>query len=529
MSQACRGRPAWARPAGTVPAAPAHRMGHHGGVPTTDVDRASARVGGPGEHRALGVGVLRGLPGPDSIWWLVIVAAAFIAAELAFVPAHSGLGWDEVVYVSQVSRHAAASQFVSARARGVSLLVAPVTLLTSSIVVLRVYLSVVSGLALFGALLVWRRFRPAWVLALAGLALGSLWIVQYYGPRAMPNLWFALSGLAAVGFFLRAAAKLGPDDPGQGRAWAVLTGLAAWLAFAALMRPGDAAFLAVPLVGAALVVRPWRRWRLVVATVTGPLAGASEWLIEAFVRSGGAFSALHSAAGEQGSFGLHLGVWAELRALNGPVICRRNCTVGWEHPQLSVWWLALPVLVALGLAAARRAGRLQSAALAAICALSAALQYLFLINYAAPRFLIPVYTLLAVPVADGLAWLVTGVRAELRLVTGALVAACLVLQVVSQHEVLMQQATAPGNGYGRAAADLHRLGVDPPCLVKGTQYIPIAFYAGCASAPSLAASAPAVRIAVLGRPGAPPPAYAQGWHGYRLAGTRLVAYLPHAR
>ena len=46
--------------------------------------------------------------------------------------------------------------------------------------------------------------------------------------------------------------------------------------------------------------------------------------------------------------------------------------------------------------------------LPAACGLCVAAQYLFMIDYAAPRFLLPAYALLAVPAADGLAFLVTG-------------------------------------------------------------------------------------------------------------------------
>ena len=51
---------------------------------------------------------------------------------------------------------------------------------------------------------------------------------------------------------------------------------------------------------------------------------------------------------------------------------------------------------------------LRSALLPAACGLCVAAQYLFMIDYAAPRFLLPAYALLAVPAADGLAFLVTG-------------------------------------------------------------------------------------------------------------------------
>ena len=107
---------------------------------------------------------------------------AFAAAQLAFVSPRMGLSWDETVYVSQVSGHAPAAYFDPARSRGVPLLVAPLTELTSSVAALRVYLSVASGAGLTAALWVWRRLRPAWVLALAAVIFGGLWVAQSAGP-----------------------------------------------------------------------------------------------------------------------------------------------------------------------------------------------------------------------------------------------------------------------------------------------------------------------------------------------------------
>ena len=57
---------------------------------------------------------------------------------------------------------------------------------------------------------------------------------------------------------------------------------------------------------------------------------------------------------------------------------------------------------------------LGSALLPAVCGLCLAAQYLFIINYAAPRFLLPAYALLAIPAADGLAFLVTRTGMNLR-------------------------------------------------------------------------------------------------------------------
>jgi hypothetical protein len=73
---------------------------------------------------------------------LAAVAAAFTLAQLLLVRPAMGLGWDETVYVSQVSSHAPAAFFSAPRARGISLLVAPVTAWSSSTPLLRVYLDV---------------------------------------------------------------------------------------------------------------------------------------------------------------------------------------------------------------------------------------------------------------------------------------------------------------------------------------------------------------------------------------------------
>jgi hypothetical protein len=464
----------------------------------------------------------------ESIWWLAGIAAVFAAAQLVFVAPHLLLSWDEVVYVSQTSAHSPAAYFDPARARGVPLLVAPVTMLTSSILALRIYLSLLSGLALFLALLAWRGLRPAWVLALAGLVYGGLWSALYYGPQAMPDEWVAFCGLAAVGLFVRAAAHLQQREPAR---W-LLAGLAACAAIAALVRPGDAVFLVAALVIAALSVPAWRHWPLLAATVIGFAAGAADWIAEAYVRFGGPLSRLHDAGAEQGGFSLHFAAWDEFRALNGPTLCR-PCTVGVRYPVVSVWWLALPVIVVLGVLVARRSGVMASSVLAAACGLALAFQYLFLINYAAPRFLLPAYALLAIPVADAMSWLITGVRSDLRPGILTLVGAALAVQLFVQYTVLEHQVNEKISFFGdytRIASDLHRLGVTKSCLIKGEQDIPVAYYAGCASAPTFTPHATWDRVAVLEYPGIKPPGYARHWPVHALPGVRskllkFVAYV----
>jgi hypothetical protein len=198
--------------------------------------------------------------------------------------------------------------------------------------------------------------------------------------------------------------------------------------------------------------------------------------------------------------------------------------VGLRYPELSLWWLALPVLVILGGYAAHRAGRLASSVLAAACGFGLAFQYLFLIDYAAPRFLLPAYALAAIPVADAIAGLLTGIQRDLRAPAGLLVAVVLGVQLLIQATVLEHQVVEKVSFFGdydRIAGDLRSLGIRPPCMVKGVQDIPVAFYADCASAPGLAVGQKITEpTAVLVAPGQPPPAYARGWILHPLPGIR---------
>ena len=163
-----------------------------------------------------------------------------------------------------------------------------------------------------------------------------------------------------------------------------------------------------------------------------------------------------------------------------------------------------------------------------MCGLCVAAQYLFMIDYAAPRFLLPAYALLAVPAADGLAFLITGLGRELRPAMTAAVTCFLVVQLVSQHLVLEHEAGGTvtfHDDYRRIAAALAARGVRPPCLIQGVQYIPIAFYAGCASAGN---ATPDERVALLIQRRGRPPSSAGHWRAYRITGTtvlRVNAYI----
>ena len=444
--------------------------------------------------------------------WLAAVAGAFTLAQLVLVRPDLGLGWDETVYVSQVSGHVPAAFFSAPRARGISLLAAPIASWSDSTALLRVYLAVLSGLGLYFGLRVWRAHVMPRVLALAGALFASLWVTLFYGPQAMPNYWVAVGALACVGSFLRVRANAGD----RAAWWGVFAGAAlmAW------MRPMDAVYVVVPLLALAL-----RRPRLLAVLAAGLLAGAGEWVIEAYLSYGGLAQRISDASRIQGGLGWHLAVVDQLRSLGGRTLCR-PCTGSVPNPVVTLWWFALPVLAALGAVTAVRARRALPVLLPLACAATAAVPYLFLIGYAAPRFLLPAYALLALPVAHGLAHLVSApTRGSARTVAVSLVAACLAAHLAVQYVVLehaLHGSAANRDNWSRTASALHTLGVRPPCLLSGYEAVPIAFYTGCGSAQTdghdtstttaaLARAAHRTTVAVLAQPGDRPPAYARTW------------------
>ncbi|QOV40671.1 hypothetical protein IM697_21070 [Streptomyces ferrugineus] len=462
---------------------------------------------------------------------LAAVAAAFTLLQLLLVRPSMGLGWDEIVYVSQVGGDAPAAFFSAPRARGVPLLVWPVASWSSSTILLRVYLAVLSGLALYLVLRVWRGLFPARVLAGAGVFFATLWVTLFYGPQAMPNLWVAFGALLCVGCFLRARA----DRFDRWALWGVLAGalLMAW------MRPTDAVWVTLPLLVLAAVAR---HWRLGAALVTGLVAGGIQWVIEAYVSYGGLHERLNEASRIQGGLGWNLAVDDQLRSLVGRALCR-PCDVPTPGPAVYAWWLVLPLLAAYALAIAVRAGRAARTVVPLACATTVAFPYLFLIGYAAPRFLLPAYALLALPVADALLHLATRPNGRLRPVVAAVVALASAGHLVMQYIVLdrtVDRTTAARVDWARSAAELNRLGVRAPCLLTGAEAIPVAYYTGCDSGAisgnnantttaEILRTARTIPVGALSVPGHQAPRYAQDWELHRLHGLEVhIAPAPNA-
>lgn len=463
---------------------------------------------------------------------LVAVAAAYTLAQLALVRPGMGLGWDEVVYVSQLSDQAPPAFFSAPRARGMSLLVAPISLWSSSTRLLRIYLAVLSGVGVYLALRAWRGLFPVRVIAVGGVLFVSLWITLFYGPQAMPNLWVAIGALAAVGCFLRAPS----DSSSRGAAW----GLAAGAAVMAWMRPVDALWVSLPMLALLVGVRRWRNWKLLAALVAGLVAGAGEWVFEAYARYAGLGQRLTDGSRIQGGLGWNIAVDDQLRSLGGRTLCR-PCTSPMPSLLLTAWWFALLLLAVLAVVVAVRSGRTARTLVPVVCAAAAGIPYLLLIGYAAPRFLLPFYALLAIPAASALIHLVIAPGGRWRVAGAGVVAIGLAGHLAVQYAVLqntVERTTAAHQGWTRVAERLHRLGVHPPCVLTGHEAIPIAFYAGCGSADTagnnanstvagLTRTAQRIPVAALTTRTARPPSFARTWRVFRLEGS-VYAYIAPA-
>ncbi|MBO1337812.1 hypothetical protein J3486_42140 [Streptomyces sp. VRA16 Mangrove soil] len=418
-------------------------------------------------------------------------------------------GWDEAVYISQYDPRNPAAFFSAPRSRGTSLLTAPLVAVTADPLVLRAALAALSALALYAAFRVWRPLVGARTTAFAALLFGSLWITLLSGSMAMPNLWVAFGAVGAVGWALR------------GGTWQ----LALCVAAVALFRAPDAVWLTLPLAAYALLVRGRRRTLPWLAA--GLVAGLAQWVTEAYLRWGGVPERLRVSSATEGDMGLHPNLGTVWRSVNGPLLCR-PCTAGTPHqPLFALWWTALPVLVVLALYVARRERRLTVSALPVACAATLSVSYLLLIGYSAPRFLLPAYALLSLPVAV----LLRHLKRPRPLAVAAV--ALIGLQIASQALVLhrVTDSTAATDGrYVAAARGLRTMGLTPPCLVTGPRATPIGYAAGCAvvqikgnntntTRAGLLHRAARVPTALLTGPGARPPRYARDWTPYVLPHT----------
>jgi hypothetical protein len=243
-----------------------------------------------------------------------------------------------------------------------------------------------------------------------------------------------------------------------------------------LMRPNDGAAIAAPLLLAPLLVPALRRQgRLrgrLSALVAGLMAGTLPWIIEAQLRFGGVRHRLTEAGEIQGGLRPVFSLKAHLAALDGPLLCR-PCAGDSVQSPVVVWWVLLPLLAGLGLREVRRAHRSTAPLwLAVAVAVAASAPYIFLVPYAAARFLLPVHALLALPAALGVLAILHQVRTSgSRPATTALALITLghlgvQAELVHAHAGIQQRARGD---WARIASVLREHGVHPPLPHQGKQ------------------------------------------------------------
>ncbi len=464
------------------------------------------KVGGQ-QATAAGQPARRRWLGGESLVWLVLVAVAFLAAELTPALLRLPLGADEITYIARTSVRVSGVMLPPVHGQGAGLLAAPVTLLTDSLTAIRGWMSVLSAVGLFLGLLSWRGLRPMWVLALAGLILASLAITQESGVQVYPDWWGALGVLALTGLFLQAVS-------GRLRPRVVLPLIAFASLIIVLMRPQNIVFIMGPAILAAVVVPAWRNRKVLVAMVVGAALGCLEWIIGAYVWYGGLATRLHEAAQEPPAFSLYFSLGTQVKVLSGPWYCvpPGGCR-GWAAPGESAWWVVFLGVAVLGLWVSWRTASRASAVLAAATAVWVIALYSFLVPFGAPRYILPSLALMSILAADAVAWLVT--QARWRKIGVAFACVFLLSGIVSQRFVLQREVAAERTGrpFVAEAAELRSLGVRPPCAIWSPS---VAYYVGC-TAPWTGGS----MHEVLSRT----PQGAGGWRKEKLANGSTV-YVP---
>jgi hypothetical protein len=436
-------------------------------------DDAGKRPGDAGKQPGdAGRAVKRPWSGPDSLGWILGVSALFLLVEMLPSLLRLPLGADEITYIARTSAQHSAVYLPPVHGHGAGLLAAPVTLLTTSVLALRIWMAFLSALGLGLSLLCWRGLRPAWVLALGGFIFGSLAITELSGVQVYPDLWAAFGALAITGLLLQSVC-----NRWQPRVVVPLIGFISF--FVVLLRPQNIAFVLAPTFLAALLFRNWRRPRVLAAMIVGTALGTLDWAAEAYMWFGGLLRRVTLAGQEPPKFGLTFSLITQAKTLSGPWYCQSNAACpSWNFPLLILWWMGLLVLVGAGLFAAWHTRAKASSVLAVVTGAWCAACYILFVPFGAPRYLLPTWALFAIIAADGIVWLAT--KSDLKRAGAAIAAAFLLIGVVTQHVVLVREteSAAAVRPFIWKANYLRDHGIKPPCVVFSPS---VAYYVGCSA------------------------------------------------
>lgn len=316
---------------------------------------------------------------------LVVVGVGYLLAQLLLIPADHLPGWDESIYLSQVTPGMDAMLLRAFRTRGITFLVAPVTMLGGSVEQIRLFLMAFSALAITATFSV---LIPLVGLAapVAAVLFAFSWLSLVNGSAVLPNLWTAIFGLAAAGLTARRLAGGGSRS---------MVFAAASLGAMTLFRPTEAMVLAAAI-SLSVLFTDRNSWRLIVTLWVGVVVGLLPWILEMSIRFGGPLEALKAAHTDR-----HFGIADAGTNLAWYLAATDGGRSGEVSPGGLVWWSLLVVLSVVAIVRSRSPRR-TVVILCAIGTVVFAVEYIAFVSAVAARFLLPAYALASIPAAVGL-------------------------------------------------------------------------------------------------------------------------------
>lgn len=410
---------------------------------------------------------------------LVLVAVGYLAVQLVAFDPSRFYGYDEMLYLSQVTPGAEPADLLPHRSLGICALLAPVARFEPDVATVRRYLATLSALLLLAVYALW---LPALgrVAPLAAALHASTWLTLFYGSEAMPNHFFALLAVGAASGFTGAG----------GSRWR-LVAAALCAVLASWIRTPDAAWLGLGLTVFVLASRRRRELLPALGAVGAGLAvGTIPWLVDAWQQFGGPLDRLRRAAAfSQTGPGFNL--LSHLGSTDGPLMG------GDRHVPLAglLWWMGLGMLAARGLGT-RDADRATALRAAVTAGLTTTLPYLLLTRgvqigtqapVISPRFLMPAYALLGLAAAVGAArlWRRIGEHPRGGAAAGRTVLVAVALIWIGWHAATAIRIdgaeTASRDRHRAVATLLRRLADGRPCLLLSQFPQPqVRFASGCA-------------------------------------------------
>lgn len=398
---------------------------------------------------------------------VIAIGLTFLAIHLLFIPRDWPTGWDESVYLSQVTPGMEGLFFNPWHARGITLIVAPVTSLGGSGADVRSFLMVLASFTITATFWLWVPL-VGMAAPVAAFVFSFSWQGQVLASEVKPNYWGALLGLAATALVARRLES--------GRTLHLVLA-SVLLAATALVRPTEATVLAGAI---GVYILLWRRksWRDLVWLGAGLAAGWLPWVIEMSIRFGGLGGALREAGKGQ-----HFVVVPIAENVLRHLTYADDKSAPSAIPGV-IWWGVLVLMAAVAIARGVTRSDRAAALLCALGALALATEYLIFVPALAPRFLLPAYAMASVAFAIGLVSLLR--RSGVSRIIGAVVLLLMIPWTIWQGTVTAQRAPTVNRGSAlplRVGSAIRGLAAGRPCYVLGQRAYPqIAYTARCAGA-----------------------------------------------